>query len=62
MGVVMGVVVVRVEYPAPFVGLHHRGLGLHTVCEEARSPNVGEYWGGSNKAAATANQAVLCPI
>jgi lipoic acid synthetase len=31
-----------------------RGLGLHTVCEEARCPNIGECWGGSNKAAATA--------
>lgn len=24
-----------------------RGLGLHTVCEEARCPNIGECWGGS---------------
>lgn len=31
-----------------------RGLGLHTVCEEARCPNIGECWGGSNKATATA--------
>ncbi|PKS09513.1 hypothetical protein jhhlp_004130 [Lomentospora prolificans] len=31
-----------------------RGLGLHTVCEEARCPNISECWGGSNKAAATA--------
>jgi lipoyl synthase len=31
-----------------------RGLGLHTVCEEARCPNIGECWGGSSKAAATA--------
>jgi lipoic acid synthetase len=31
-----------------------RGLNLHTVCEEARCPNVSECWGGSNKAAATA--------
>lgn len=31
-----------------------RGLGLHTVCEEARCPNIGECWGGSNKMAATA--------
>jgi lipoic acid synthetase len=31
-----------------------RGLGLHTVCEEARCPNIGECWGGSNKAEATA--------
>ncbi|KAF9875139.1 lipoyl synthase [Colletotrichum karsti] len=31
-----------------------RGLGLHTVCEEARCPNISECWGGSNKSAATA--------
>lgn len=31
-----------------------RGLGLHTVCEEARCPNIGECWGGDNKSAATA--------
>ncbi|CAI4211159.1 unnamed protein product [Parascedosporium putredinis] len=31
-----------------------RGLGLHTVCEEARCPNISECWGGSNKASATA--------
>ncbi|ROW10300.1 hypothetical protein VMCG_02050 [Cytospora schulzeri] len=31
-----------------------RGLGLHTVCEEARCPNIGECWGGDNKNAATA--------
>ncbi|KAI0203410.1 lipoic acid synthetase [Astrocystis sublimbata] len=31
-----------------------RGLGLHTVCEEARCPNISECWGGSNKNAATA--------
>lgn len=31
-----------------------RGLGLHTVCEEARCPNIGECWGGGSKAAATA--------
>ena len=31
-----------------------RGLGLHTVCEEARCPNMSECWGGSDKAAATA--------
>ncbi|KAL2210137.1 Lipoyl synthase [Sarocladium strictum] len=31
-----------------------RGLGLHTVCEEARCPNISECWGGSDKAAATA--------
>ncbi|EER24391.1 Lipoic acid synthetase, mitochondrial precursor, putative [Coccidioides posadasii C735 delta SOWgp] len=31
-----------------------RGLGLHTVCEEARCPNISECWGGSSKSAATA--------
>ncbi|KAF3768740.1 Lipoate synthase [Cryphonectria parasitica EP155] len=31
-----------------------RGLNLHTVCEEARCPNIGECWGGDNKSAATA--------
>lgn len=30
-----------------------RGLQLHTVCEEARCPNIGECWGGG-KSAATA--------
>lgn len=30
-----------------------RGLGLHTVCEEAKCPNIGECWGGG-KGAATA--------
>ncbi|KAL5337590.1 mitochondrial Lipoyl synthase [Aspergillus crustosus] len=31
-----------------------RGLNLHTVCEEARCPNISDCWGGDNKAAATA--------
>ncbi|KAL8998836.1 MAG: hypothetical protein Q9169_002174 [Polycauliona sp. 2 TL-2023] len=31
-----------------------RGLNLHTVCEEARCPNINDCWGGSNKSAATA--------
>ncbi|KAK4688829.1 lipoyl synthase, partial [Tremellales sp. Uapishka_1] len=30
-----------------------RGLGLHTVCEEAKCPNIGECWGGG-KGGATA--------
>ena len=30
-----------------------RGLGLHTVCEEARCPNIGQCWGG-DKGDATA--------
>lgn len=31
-----------------------RGLNLHTVCEEARCPNISDCWGGSTKSAATA--------
>jgi lipoic acid synthetase len=31
-----------------------RGLNLHTVCEEAKCPNISECWGGSSKSAATA--------
>ncbi|EED13871.1 lipoic acid synthetase precursor [Talaromyces stipitatus ATCC 10500] len=31
-----------------------RGLDLHTVCEEARCPNISDCWGGSDKSAATA--------
>jgi len=31
-----------------------RGLNLHTVCEEAKCPNIADCWGGSNKSAATA--------
>ncbi|KAM4603749.1 lipoyl synthase, mitochondrial [Polymixia lowei] len=31
-----------------------RGLNLHTVCEEARCPNIGECWGGGEYATATA--------
>ncbi|EDN03352.1 lipoic acid synthetase, mitochondrial precursor [Histoplasma mississippiense (nom. inval.)] len=31
-----------------------RGLNLHTVCEEARCPNIADCWGGSSKSAATA--------
>ena len=31
-----------------------RGLNLHTVCEEARCPNISDCWGGNDKAAATA--------
>ncbi|GMM52782.1 putative lipoate synthase [Starmerella bacillaris] len=30
------------------------GLKLHTVCESARCPNIGECWGGSDKSKATA--------
>lgn len=31
-----------------------KGLKLHTVCEEARCPNIGECWGGTDKSKATA--------
>ncbi|CAG7830866.1 unnamed protein product [Allacma fusca] len=31
-----------------------RGLNLHTVCEEARCPNIGECWGGGEDHTATA--------
>ncbi|KAJ5917878.1 Elongator protein 3/MiaB/NifB [Penicillium verhagenii] len=31
-----------------------RGLNLHTVCEEAKCPNISDCWGGGDKAAATA--------
>jgi lipoyl synthase len=31
-----------------------RGLNLHTVCEEARCPNISDCWGGSSKSQATA--------
>ncbi|CAM5109112.1 unnamed protein product [Eretmochelys imbricata] len=31
-----------------------RSLKLHTVCEEARCPNIGECWGGGEYATATA--------
>ncbi|KAI4210244.1 MAG: hypothetical protein LQ351_006922 [Letrouitia transgressa] len=31
-----------------------RGLNLHTVCEEARCPNINDCWGGSDRSAATA--------
>ncbi|CAH1958047.1 unnamed protein product [Acanthoscelides obtectus] len=31
-----------------------RNLNLHTVCEEARCPNIGECWGGGEHGTATA--------
>ena len=31
-----------------------RGLNLHTVCEEAKCPNISDCWGGDDKSAATA--------
>lgn len=36
-----------------------RGLNLHTVCEEARCPNISECWGGSSRSAATATIMVM---
>ena len=31
-----------------------RKLNLHTVCEEARCPNIGQCWGGGEHGTATA--------
>lgn len=40
-----------------------RALGLSTVCEEARCPNIGECWGGEGgKDKATATIMVSLPI
>ena len=46
-----------------------RGLNLHTVCEEARCPNIGDCWGGKEgvtdeegKRAATATIMVSKPL
>jgi len=36
-----------------------RGLNLHTVCEEAKCPNIGECWGGGENRTATATIMVL---
>ncbi|XP_013386158.1 lipoyl synthase, mitochondrial [Lingula anatina] len=36
-----------------------RDLKLHTVCEEARCPNIGECWGGGEHSTATATIMVL---
>ena len=36
-----------------------RGLKLHTVCEEARCPNIGECWGGGDGETATATIMVM---
>jgi hypothetical protein len=33
-----------------------RGLGLHTVCEEARCPNIGTCWGGDKNASPEAGK------
>ncbi|KAH9509981.1 hypothetical protein Btru_044782 [Bulinus truncatus] len=44
-----------------FAGLKKslRNLNLHTVCEEAKCPNIGECWGGGEHATATATIMVL---
>ncbi|KAI1296914.1 Lipoyl synthase, mitochondrial [Halotydeus destructor] len=36
-----------------------RSLNLHTVCEEARCPNIGDCWGGSEHGTATATIMLL---
>ena len=36
-----------------------RGLGLATVCEEAKCPNIGECWGGGDGRPATATIMVI---
>ncbi|CAH0768885.1 unnamed protein product [Bemisia tabaci] len=36
-----------------------RNLNLHTVCEEARCPNIGECWGGGSHGTATATIMLL---
>lgn len=36
-----------------------RNLNLHTVCEEARCPNIGECWGGGKHGTATATIMLL---
>lgn len=36
-----------------------RGLNLHTVCEEARCPNIGECWGGGKHGTSTATLMVI---
>lgn len=36
-----------------------RSLNLHTVCEEARCPNIGECWGGGTHGTATATIMLL---
>lgn len=39
-----------------------RDLNLHTVCEEARCPNIGECWGGGEHGTATATIMVKFPL
>ena len=36
-----------------------RDLKLHTVCEEARCPNLGECWGGGDGGMATATIMIM---
>jgi hypothetical protein len=36
-----------------------RDLNLHTVCEEAKCPNIGECWGGGEHGTATATIMLL---
>lgn len=36
-----------------------RKLNLHTVCEEARCPNIGECWGGGKHGTSTATLMVI---
>lgn len=36
-----------------------RELNLHTVCEEAKCPNIGECWGGGENGAATATIMIM---
>ncbi|KAG5456599.1 MAG: hypothetical protein BJ554DRAFT_3620 [Olpidium bornovanus] len=36
-----------------------RGLNLHTVCEEARCPNIGDCWGGGANQTATATIMIM---
>lgn len=39
-----------------------RGLNLHTVCEEARCPNIGECWGGGEHGTQTATIMVITSL
>lgn len=36
-----------------------RNLNLHTVCEEAKCPNIGECWGGGEHGTSTATIMVI---
>lgn len=37
-------------------------MKLHTVCEEARCPNIGECWGGGGKTGAEGKKAATATI